>query len=67
MAKTRKQIFNCCLNCDKRHPVCWSDCPDYAERKKLDADAKKAMQKSEAELYSIAQSCKNKDKRARRK
>ena len=23
-----------CKNCDRRHPVCWSTCPEYQEEKR---------------------------------
>ncbi len=36
-----------CYGCTKRHPLCWSDCPEY-QRMRADIEAKRAKERAES-------------------
>ena len=64
---TRKSIQDCCYKCERRKPLCWSDCEDYAKRKADDAKRRESLRMSEAEMYAISTSVKIKDRKRRKK
>ena len=37
--------FDCCLNCEKRHPKCHSTCEDYAEYVRINEEKKATIKK----------------------
>lgn len=46
-----------CKNCDHRHPVCWSTCPEYQEeKKKYDEERarRQEMRRKEDDITKVA-------------
>ena len=57
-------MYDCCINCEKRHPACQDDCPDKA---KADAMLKKIKQQRYKEYTLEKEYRKEKYNRLRRK
>lgn len=45
------RIYQPCLNCEKRHPLCHQDCEDYAEYKRQYEQIQKAITPDAADKY----------------
>lgn len=55
-----------CYGCEKRHPLCWRDCSDYAEYKTHQDAKRAALKTSEADVFTISVIEKNKGRKRHR-